>query len=124
MFSLPSFRELTLVINKAFQQSNEMPNPCSLRNIITACKRSLGQGTIFTPVCQSFCSQGGVMMSLTVMDSTTPSLDSTTRPVNKRAVRILLEYFLVQKRFSSHFRSQFYLDFHQIMRIYVTASTN
>ena len=28
--------------------------------IVTAHKRSLGQGNIFTPVCQSFCSQGGV----------------------------------------------------------------
>ena len=28
--------------------------------IFTACKRSLGQGNIFTPVCQLFCSQGGV----------------------------------------------------------------
>ena len=29
------------------------------KHIITARKRSLGQGNVFTPVCQSFCSQGG-----------------------------------------------------------------
>ena len=28
--------------------------------ILTTRKRSLGQGNVFTPVCQSFCSQGGV----------------------------------------------------------------
>ena len=27
-------------------------------NIVTACKRSLGQGNIFTSLCQSFCLQG------------------------------------------------------------------
>ena len=30
--------------------------PCSV--LFTARKRSLGQGNVFTPVCQSFCSQG------------------------------------------------------------------
>ena len=28
--------------------------------IITTCKRSLGQGNIFSSMCQEFCSQGGV----------------------------------------------------------------
>ena len=33
-------------------------NPKIMDNflIVTTCKRSLGQGNIFTPVCQSFCS--------------------------------------------------------------------
>ena len=53
--------------------------------IFTARKRSLGQGNVFTPVFQSFCSQGGGVMSL----------DST--PPKKRAVRILLECFLVSR---------------------------
>ena len=40
----------------------------TLFTIITACKRSLGQGNIFTGVCRSFCPQGGglCMMSLPV----------------------------------------------------------
>ena len=29
--------------------------------IFTACKRRLGQGNVFTPVCQSFCSRGGCL---------------------------------------------------------------
>ena len=40
--------------------------------LFTARKWSLGQGNVFTPVYQSFCSQRGVMMSLFVMDNTTP----------------------------------------------------
>ena len=45
---------------------------------VTARKQSLGQGNVFTPVCQYFCSQveGRAMMSLPVMKST--PLDSTT----------------------------------------------
>ena len=31
-------------------------------DIITARKRSLGQGNIFTSVCQEFCSQGGCLV--------------------------------------------------------------
>ena len=31
-----------------------------MRTIVTARKRSLGQGNIFTSVCQEFCSWGGV----------------------------------------------------------------
>ena len=42
------------------------------------------------------CPGGGDMISLPVMGST-PPLDSTIPlPVNKRAVRILLEYFLMK----------------------------
>ena len=33
-------------------------------SLITACKRSLGQGNVFTPICQSFCSQGEVYPSM------------------------------------------------------------
>ena len=32
--------------------------------LITACKRSLGQGNIFTSVCQEFCSRGGLVPGL------------------------------------------------------------
>ena len=41
---------------------NRNPNWISVPNnvIIIACKRSLGQGNIFTNVCQEFCSQRGV----------------------------------------------------------------
>ena len=34
-----------------------------LSDVITACKRSLGQGNIFTSTCQEFCSQGGGVCS-------------------------------------------------------------
>ena len=54
----------------------------SNHSVVTAHKQSLGQGNVFTSVCQYFCSQGegGVMMSLPVKDSTpwtAPLLDST-----------------------------------------------
>ena len=39
--------------------------------IITTCKRSLGQGNIFSSMCQEFCSQGGVCLSA-CWDTTTP----------------------------------------------------
>ena len=50
--------------------------------VINTRKRSLGQGNVFTPVCDSFCSQGGVK-------GIPPSVG------HKRAVRILLECILV-----------------------------
>ena len=86
-------------------------------SIVTARKRRLGQGNVFTPVCDSFCSQGreGCYDVLSVMDSTSPgphhwttprilpaetSLDplpwtAPSSPINKRPVRILLECFVV-----------------------------
>ena len=53
--------------------------------VITARKRNLGQGNVFTPVCQSFCSQWGVQPRVD-----TPQADTPERQL-KRAVRILLE---------------------------------
>ena len=45
----------------------------TLNVCITARKRSLGQGNVFTPVCQSFCSQGGVCP--TPLDADPPDAD-------------------------------------------------
>ena len=60
----------------AARKSMSYPVKLSLPNIFTSRKRSLGQGNVFTPVCQSFCSQWPP----------------------KRVVRILLEYILVSGR--------------------------
>ena len=63
----------------------------SIRNIfaiITARKRSLWQGDIFTGMYQSFCPQGeGVSLTETSLWTKTPG--------KERAVRILLECILV-----------------------------
>ena len=78
--------------------------------IVTARKRSLGQGNVFTPVCQSVCSRGVLwchfcygqhhpLDSTAPPDSTPPPAGPHPFPVNKWAVRILLEYFLVLKNF-------------------------
>ena len=57
--------------------------------VITARKRSLGQGNVFTPVCQSFCSQGGVHPR-----ADTPQADTPGRQLEPE-VRILLEWILI-----------------------------
>ena len=64
----------------------------------TARKRSLGQGYVFTPVCQSFCSQWGVQPRVDTPQADTPPSPGQTAPQAdtpgrklKRAVRILLE---------------------------------
>ena len=89
-------------------------------------KRSFGQGNIFTPVCHSFCSQGGggpdqarppptrytPRARYTPQDQVHPPWDQVHSPpgtryppprssrlrntVNDRPVRILLEYILVR----------------------------
>ena len=93
---------------------------CSV--IFTVRKRSLGQGNVFTPVCQSFCSRGGACPTtcwdtyplgrhppgihpspllgrpphpgrLPLSRADTPRMLQYT--VNKRVVRILLECILV-----------------------------
>ena len=53
--------------------------------IFTARKRSLEQGNVLTPVCQSFRSRGGggVMMSLPIMDSIPPTAHTPcTAPIH------------------------------------------
>ena len=76
----------------------------------TTRKRSLGQGNVLTPVCQSLCSQGGVSQYAVGRSACIPACDwaggcvsqhatgqsaVTPTTVNKRAIRILLECFLV-----------------------------
>ena len=92
---------------------------CPSNYIVTARKRSLGQGNVFTPICDSFCSGegvpslgggegailgegglpslGGSMKRGAVEGDTVKGEGAVKKPplVNKRAVRILLECFLV-----------------------------
>ena len=57
------------------------------------------EGYVFTPVCQSFCSQGGSTWAGTPWAGTPPAGtllgNACWDTVNKRAVRILLECILV-----------------------------
>ena len=46
--------------------------------LVTARKRSLGQGNIFSSVCQEFCSQGGVCLSA-CWDTTPPQKQTPPR---------------------------------------------
>ena len=67
-------------------------------NVITARKRSLGQGNIFTNVCHSFCprGRGGSASRGVGLGRPTPNPHRTLQDtVNERAVRILLECILV-----------------------------
>ena len=65
----------------------------------------LRKGTVFTPVCQSLCSQGGVYLSAcwdTPPGQTHPTLPWADTPpadghCSGRTVRILLECFLVKR---------------------------
>ena len=91
------------------------------KHIFTARKRSLGQGNIFSSVCQEFCPQGGVCLSACLdtpppqeqrhpPEQTPPGADPPGADppaqcmlgdtVNKRAVCILLECNLVERYFS------------------------
>ena len=68
------------------------------KRIFTARKQNLGQGNIFISVCDSFFSQGpgSVTMSLPTLSRTAHHPPPTVHPpVNKQAVRILLECFFV-----------------------------
>ena len=65
--------------------------------LITARKRSLGQGNIFAPVCHSVHGGGGVPQAGTPPGQVHPRACWDT--VNKRAVRILLECILVHNSF-------------------------
>ena len=63
------------------------------------------KGYVFKPVCQSFCSQGGVCLSAcwdTPPGQTPPPLRAETPP-SRRTVRILLECFLVDQYFTNTF---------------------
>ena len=72
-----------------------------LRFIFTTRKRSLGQGNVFTGVCQSFCSQGE---GVSVWGVDPPG----QRPPygKERAVRILLECILVRHKLMRELFSQ------------------
>ena len=50
----------------------------NMSGIITARKRSLGQGNIFIGVCQEFCSQGGVPGQVPLWDQVHPPLGPGT----------------------------------------------
>ena len=82
-----------LVLSILFSVMSTKPN-----RIITACKRSLGQGNSFTPVCHSVHGGGGEYLGRYTPRPGTPlppeqcMLGNTG---NKRAVRILLECILV-----------------------------
>ena len=73
--------------------------------MFTARKRSLGQGNVFTPVSQSFCSQGGSAIPpdrhllARHLPELTPPGSACWDTVNKRAVRIPLECNLVYDLF-------------------------
>ena len=76
------FKNITLPQTSFGSGYNRFSLPMHLERkpIITAPKRSLEQGNVFTPVCQSFCSQWP----------------------RKRTVRILLECILVLKVFAKN----------------------
>ena len=110
MWNLPSKEYFTIVMENNWKKRIMLQNwPHKGQTIdhkifyswiSTACKRSLTQGNVFTPVCLSTEGRGGVMMSLPVLDSTSPlnstAPDSTsTLLVSRRAVRMLMECFLV-----------------------------
>ena len=60
----------------AARKSMSYPVKLSLPNIFTSRKRSLGQGNVFTPVCQSFCSQGRRVWPIACWD-TFPRVDTS-----------------------------------------------
>ena len=108
---------------KQFQQLHAITEACRQKRLITTRKRSLGQGNIFSSVCQEFCSGGSTWAG--TPQAGTPLLGRYTPPGryppgqvhppgrytpwqvhpreqcmlgdtgNKRAVRILLDCILV-----------------------------
>ena len=62
-----------------FRIALDASNLKSRTKIITACKRSFGQGNAFTPICLSTGGRG-VMMSLPVIDSTPPPRTAASPP--------------------------------------------
>ena len=101
-----------------------------LCHLFTARKRSLGQGNVFTPVCQSFCSQGGLHPAGSASGVVGLHSESATRGwadppshqilwdmVNEWAVRILLECTLVE------IRTKWELDENEMMKNLFNFST-
>ena len=83
--------------------------------LITARKRSLGQGKIFTPVCHSVHRGGGCLSACWDTTTRNPSRDHAPPAqsmlgdtVNTWAVRILLECNLVFLYFTRHISSSFF----------------
>ena len=65
-------------------------------NFVTARKRSLGQGYVFTAVCHSVHRGEGDLSNCPPMQTPTPEIHGILRDtINKRAVPILLECILV-----------------------------
>ena len=67
---------------------------CYHSTLVTARKRSLGQGNVFTPVCHSV-HGGGVCIQRGLGLGRPPSHGILWDTINKRVVRILLECILV-----------------------------
>ena len=70
-------RGYTIVVNVLQLPQNETPPQLCLDHIYYRPQRSCDQGNIFTPVCHSFCSQGG---SASVHAGKPPGPDTTTPP--------------------------------------------
>ena len=103
-----------LVADQGFPRGRQFPRRVCQR-VVTACKRSLGQGNIFfTGVCQEFCSQGGGAWSWGAVPGPRGCLVLGGMPgpgvcvcvwrpppgrVLLRMVRILLEFILVLQIF-------------------------
>ena len=107
MIDLPTFKQFPFSENtKDTQKAQGYYRP----------QRSCGQGNIFTPVCHSFCSQGGCLPQCMLgypppgpgtphgpapleqtppRDQTPPTGNRLQHTVNERPVRILLECILV-----------------------------
>ena len=95
--------------------------PCNWNGFLLPPANEVCDGYVFTRVCQSFCSWGGWGVSASVHDGThthcplgsrhppggrpPQEADMLGDTGNKRAVRILLEYTLVQQYFIPRFKS-------------------
>ena len=117
---LSSCKEKLHLFCVTFIKINDFPNQIVIQSHVpgffTPRKRSLRQGNVFTSVCQSFCSQGGLCMmslpgpmfilgggflflipypSVRGVSVQGPLCRETSPELEMRAVRILLECFLV-----------------------------
>ena len=82
-----TWKHITLFVKDLFYQF--------ILEIITARKRSLGQGNIFRSMCQEFCSRGEGLPQCMLGYHPPPEQSMLGDTVNERAVRILLECILV-----------------------------